>query len=87
MNINVTALHVKDTATANGVGGDYAGDDEYDDGYDDTDGGMPLDGCFADEEHEDSTKKIKLSDEQKMICTPLVRGYALKEKMWLNFFV
>ena len=55
-------------------------------------GGMPADGFFADEEDEES-KRVTLSDEQKMICSPwaqrslLVRGYALKEKIWLNFFV
>ena len=47
---------------------------------------MPPDGFFADEEDEE-TKRGKLNDEQKMMCTPLVRGYAFKEKMWLNFFV
>ena len=92
MSIYVTPLHVKDTLAANGVGGgsegmgDYGGEDEYDEGYNDDDGGMPTDGFFADEEDEES-KRVNLSDEQKMICTPLVRGYALKEKMWLNFFV
>jgi hypothetical protein len=92
MSIFVTPLHVKDTPTANGVGGggsglaEYGGDDEYDEGYDEDDGGMPVDGFFADEEDEEN-KRMSLSDEQKMVCTPLVRGYALKEKMWLNFFV
>lgn len=73
--------------------GDYEGNegeefDAYgdDDGGEcDSDGGMPLDGFFADEEEE--SQRQPLSPEQKMICTPLVRGYALKEKMWLNFFV
>ncbi|KAK5724159.1 hypothetical protein LTR17_013540 [Elasticomyces elasticus] len=90
--IYVTALHVKDTPAAAGTGGgalatgEYGGEDEYDEGYDEDDGGMPVDGFFADEEDEDN-KRVTLTDEQKMICTPLVRGYALKEKMWLNFFV
>ena len=94
MSIFVTALHIKDTPTANGIGGgssgsgiaEYGGDEEYDEGYDEDDGGMPVDGFFADEEDEEN-KRMKLSDEQKMILTPLVRGYALKEKIWLNFFV
>jgi hypothetical protein len=47
---------------------------------------MPPDGFFADEDDDDS-KRPKLTDEQKMMCTPLVRGYAFKEKLWLNFFV
>ncbi len=92
MSVYVTALHVKDVPAAAGTGGgalavgEYGGEDEYDDGFDSDDGGMPVDGFFADEEDEDN-KRVTLSDEQKMICTPLVRGYALKEKLWLNFFV
>lgn len=49
------------------------------------DGGMPADGFFEDEEN--ATKRPALTDEQKLICTPLLRGYALKEKKWLNLFV
>ncbi|EMC99821.1 hypothetical protein BAUCODRAFT_30235 [Baudoinia panamericana UAMH 10762] len=92
MSIFVTALHIKDTPLAAGIGGgianhgDYGGEDEYDEGYDDDDGGMPADGFFADEEDEES-KRVTLTDEQRMICTPLVRGYALKEKLWLQLFV
>lgn len=85
----VTALHVKDDPTASGVGGgvgEFGGDDEYEGGYDEDDGGMPMDGFFGDEE-EDEAKRVTLTDEQKMMCTPLVRGYALKEKLWLHFFV
>ncbi|CAN8103121.1 unnamed protein product [Discula destructiva] len=52
---------------------------------DSDDGGMPADGFFDDEEH--APKRLALTDEQKLICTPLVRGYALKEKKWLHFFV
>lgn len=48
-------------------------------------GGMPLDGHFG--EGEDLKKLPPLTDEQKILCTHLVRGYALKEKMWLNLFV
>ncbi|KAK3676674.1 hypothetical protein LTR78_003449 [Recurvomyces mirabilis] len=94
MSVYVTPLHVKDTPNAAGTGSgtppinEYGGDDEYDEGYDDDDGGMPLDGYFADEDEEESKRAgVVLSEEQKMICTPLVRGYALKEKIWLNFFV
>ena len=87
MSIFTTPLHLKDTPTASGVGGgiggngEYGGEEEYDDGYDEDDGGMPVDGFFADEDDEES-KRVTLTDEQKMICMPLVRGYALKEKMW-----
>lgn len=58
-------------------------DGEDPDDYTD-DGGMPLDGHFADE---DENKRIPLTKEQKLICTPLLRGYSLKTKTWLNFFV
>ncbi|KAF9690649.1 hypothetical protein EKO04_011319 [Ascochyta lentis] len=54
--------------------------------YDEDDGGMPIDGRFADEDDE-STQPAPLTTEQKLICTPLLRGYSLKNKMWLNFFV
>lgn len=54
--------------------------------FDDDDGGMPIDGRFADED-DDSTQPAPLTVEQKLICTPLLRGYSLKNKMWLNFFV
>jgi hypothetical protein len=52
---------------------------------DDNEFGMPMDGRFADED--DSTRRPSLTQEQKMICSPIIRGYALKEKIWLNFFV
>lgn len=89
--IYVQPLHVKETRAASGVGGGDSGslgsyESELDASFDDEDGGMPLDGFFADEDDED-TKRSKLTDEQKMLCTPLVQGYAFKEKMWLNFFV
>ncbi|KAF2768952.1 P-loop containing nucleoside triphosphate hydrolase protein [Teratosphaeria nubilosa] len=92
MSIFVTPLHVKQATGPSGSGGDdspvgeFGGDDEYEDGYDEEEGGMPMDGFFADEE-DDEIKKLVLTDEQKMICSPLVRGYALKEKVWLNLFV
>jgi hypothetical protein len=89
MSVFVTPLHIKDDPTASGMGGgvgEFGGEDEYDGGYDEDDGGMPLDGFFLDEE-DDEAQRVHLTDEQKMMCSPLVRGYALKEKMWLNFFV
>jgi hypothetical protein len=60
-------------------------DDEEMEDYDEDDSGMPLDGAFADEE--DAAKHIPLTAEQQLICTPLLRGYSLKNKLWLNFFV
>jgi hypothetical protein len=49
------------------------------------DSGMPIDGAFADED--DAAKHPPLTTEQKLICSPLLRGYSLKNKLWLNFFV
>jgi KaiC/GvpD/RAD55 family RecA-like ATPase len=52
---------------------------------------------YADEdggEHEydpsayrEKAKHLPLTDEQLLHCSPLVRGYALKTKRWLSFFV
>lgn len=72
---------------------DYGEEDcgDEDDGYssahdyEEDDGGMPLDGAFADED--EATKHVPLTTEQKLICTPMLRGYSLKNKLWLNFFV
>ena len=61
-------------------------DDDYiEPGCDDFADGMPMDGHFADEG--DAAKRPPLTTEQKLICTPLLRGYSLKTKVWLNFFV
>lgn len=92
--VYVTQLNLKDSPTATGFsanngdnrddGADYG---EYDGGGQnvDDDCGIPLDGFFIDEDEGEA--KITLSDEQKMMCAPAVRGYALKDKIWLNFFV
>ncbi|KAF2720898.1 P-loop containing nucleoside triphosphate hydrolase protein [Polychaeton citri CBS 116435] len=100
--IFTTPLHQRDDRTARGVvdldaddfndpfGGNglasFNGGTDDDDFPDDCDVDMPNDGFFA-SELDDAHAKVELTDEQKMLCTPLVRGYALKEKMWLNFFV
>lgn len=88
--IYVTPLNHKDVLTnshhSNDSGdGDGEGEEEPGDDYDQDDSGMPIDGAFADEE--DATKQPPLTTEQKLICTPLLRGYSLKDKLWLNFFV
>lgn len=47
-----------------------------------------MEGHFLDEEEDgEEAARLPLTDLQKMICTPIVRGYSLKDKMWLNFFV
>lgn len=62
--------------------GERGGYEAYD--YDDDDCGMPMDGHFANEE---DAQHIPLTTEQKLICSPIIRGYSLKNKLWLNFFV
>ncbi|KAA8621340.1 SpoVK ATPase of the AAA+ class [Pyrenophora tritici-repentis] len=66
-----------------GEGNNDDGNEDYE--YEEDDCGMPMDGAFADEE--DAAKHVPLTDEQKLICSPLLRGYSLKNKLWLNFFV
>lgn len=44
-----------------------------------------MDGNFVDEE--ETQARTPLTDEQKLICTPVVRGYSLHDKEWLNLFV
>lgn len=59
------------------AGGDFHPDiDDY---------GMPADGFFDDEE--ETIELPELTDQQRLICTPFVRGYSLKNKKWLHFFV
>ncbi|KAF1990226.1 P-loop containing nucleoside triphosphate hydrolase protein [Aulographum hederae CBS 113979] len=68
--------------------------DEEDSDSDDDDGlwGANASGNIDDNYYEvmDSEQKppkAPLTKEQKLITTPLVRGFALKSKQWLNFFV
>jgi uncharacterized protein DUF7025 len=61
------------------------GDDYDDDASEDEDSGMPIDGQFLDED--DPADRIPLTEEQKIISSPLVRGYSLKNKVWVNLFV
>ncbi|KAF2119614.1 P-loop containing nucleoside triphosphate hydrolase protein [Lophiotrema nucula] len=89
--VYVTPLHQKDSATRSRSydsddSEDSNGDDSDVDDYEgDDDSGMPIDGQFADEE--DASRHVPLTAEQKLTCTPLLRGYSLKNKLWLNFFV
>ncbi|KAF2404108.1 P-loop containing nucleoside triphosphate hydrolase protein [Trichodelitschia bisporula] len=84
--IFVSALTAKDPqAMQIGENAESLGDDGYEDDMDADDGGMPIDGHFLDED--DASKRMPLSVEQRVICTPLIRGYSLKTKLWLNFFV
>ncbi|KAK8151673.1 P-loop containing nucleoside triphosphate hydrolase protein [Phyllosticta citrichinensis] len=50
------------------------------------DDGMPDGGDFAEEESRDA-KRALLTEEQKLIASPIVRGYSLQTKQWLKFFV
>ncbi|ORY08061.1 P-loop containing nucleoside triphosphate hydrolase protein [Clohesyomyces aquaticus] len=82
--IFVTPLTQKDPVQR--LGGSEEGDESDGESYDGgDDSGMPIDGHFADED--DAAKHAPLTTEQKLICTPLLRGYSLKNKQWLNFFV
>jgi hypothetical protein len=86
--IFVTPLNQKELSLPPVLGwGDEVVEEEeqMQDDYEEDDSGMPLDGAFADED--DAAKQIPLTTEQKLICTPLLRGYSLKNKLWLNFFV
>lgn len=40
-----------------------------------------------DEIYLDSDIPDKLSDDQRLLSTPIVRGYALKDKRWLEFYI
>jgi len=83
--VSVRPLHAKENVVTNDDSEDE-GDDDFDEGYDIDDSGMPSDGQFEDEA-ESVERRRPLTDDQKMMCTPLIRGYALKDKIWLNFFV
>ncbi|KXT16696.1 hypothetical protein AC579_5228 [Pseudocercospora musae] len=48
--------------------------------------GMPADGFFEADSKNDK-ERTPLTDAQKMLCSPFVRGYALREKIWLHLFV
>lgn len=87
--IYVAPLNQKEPSKAEAPldGGEYDEDYEQDEDaeMDECDSGMPIDGAFADEE--EAAKHVPLTVEQKLICSPLLRGYSLKNKLWLNFFV
>jgi hypothetical protein len=70
--------------------GDEEGDKENDNSQqdhssDEDHSDLPIDGYLANED--DMAKHVTLTNEQKLICTPILRGYSLKEKLWLKFFV
>ncbi|KAF2151737.1 P-loop containing nucleoside triphosphate hydrolase protein [Myriangium duriaei CBS 260.36] len=87
-NVYVTAFN-RDNANNTGSDGSYdssSDDDEYCAAYDDDmEDGMPVDGHFVDED--DENNKDPLSDDHRLMCSHLVRGYALKQKRWVNLYV
>ncbi|RYO18687.1 hypothetical protein AA0111_g10599 [Alternaria arborescens] len=84
--IHVTPLNQKDPTLPPPPGQyDEGEEEECHEFEDEDDSGMPIDGAFADED--DAAKHPPLTTEQKLICSPLLRGYSLKNKLWLNFFV
>ncbi|KAK6409050.1 hypothetical protein LTR95_018354, partial [Oleoguttula sp. CCFEE 5521] len=89
----LTPLHAKEIVLVDGFNAasrtdddnDDDADDEYDgDDYQELDDDMSFAPPMEDSEEK---KRPALSREQLMMCTPVVRGYALKEKMWVNMFV
>ncbi|KAK7531114.1 P-loop containing nucleoside triphosphate hydrolase protein [Phyllosticta citricarpa] len=48
--------------------------------------GMPNGGDFLEEESREASR-APLTEEQKLMTSPIVRGYSLKNKQWLKFFV
>jgi len=92
--VYVTPLNQKDPELRNTNDDDLSCSDECndDDLPDDSDcdddggeGGMPLDGHFLDEDY--SSSRLPLTTEQKITATPLIRGYSLQNKLWLNMYV
>jgi len=103
MAIFVTPLQNQDSTAArlNGTGSEslseYCNDDDMEDGI--PLNGLSIltkiirrkmtdrlpTGHFEDEEEE--RQLVPLSNEQKLICSHLLRGYALEEKLWLNLYV
>ncbi|KAL1630041.1 hypothetical protein SLS54_000901 [Diplodia seriata] len=79
-----TSAGIADTSGDDDGDGDCSDNDSYcgsEVQYD----GMPCDGDFDDENEE--SERPPLTEEQKLIATPLLRGYSLKSKQWLNLFV
>lgn len=71
---------------ANSARGSYDSDDEYaHDSFDEDPDGMPYDGAFL--EGDETNKRPPLTDDQKLLCSPIIRSYALTSKLWLSFFV
>ncbi|KAJ9636356.1 hypothetical protein H2201_003521 [Coniosporium apollinis] len=83
--IHVAALSQKEVVATTDDCDDSEDCEEYEEEYDEDEGDMPSDGHFADED--DQHRRPPLTDEQKLMLTPLLRGYSLKTKQWLNFFV
>ena len=47
--------------------------------------GTLVDGVFAGDE--ENVTRLSLTDEPKLTCIPIERGYSLEDKFWLQFFV
>lgn len=80
-----------DNSDAGSDAGDCGSDSDSEASYgrnafDEDPDGMPYDGHFP-EDDDKVSKAPPLTDEQKLTCSPNVRGYALTSKLWLNFFV
>ncbi|KAJ1329714.1 NTP/NDP exchange transporter [Microdochium nivale] len=65
-----------------GVHSSDSNDNYYNNSYDDYNSGRQEDIFLSGDK-----KPMALTDEQLLLCTPVVKGYALKTKKWLEFFV
>ena len=61
-------------------------DEDYEESYYESDAEMDIDNDESLAKAK-AMKRIPLTKAQLLICTPLVSGYALKTKRWLEFFV
>ena len=61
-----------------------------DDGEDgegsEVDDDVPYDGKLPDDAEVDESSRKPLTDEQRLILAPALRGYALQQKVWVNMF-
>jgi adenylate kinase family enzyme len=88
--IYLQPLNQKDRKNTDMFGNDIINSDDegsvdYEDEIEEDALGLPLDGNFVDDD--DNVEKIPLSDDQKLIATPLIRAYTLKNKLWLNMYI
>lgn len=65
--------------------GESNGEDD-DDADEEDDDDVPYDGKMPDATEIDESCRKPLTDEQRLILAPALRGYALQQKVWVNMF-